>query len=141
MQSIVRYAHQKLLCISSTSQAPWKTTCKNRAQENKHDDVFNQPEIEHYDVKISSICGKFEMTTTVRKVDKSVLLSVSNPRYADKIKRFPHLVGVTMDDEDTKPQLPIHLILGASEYSRNKTHTQPKTGKAGEPIAELTSLG
>ena len=49
--------------------------------------------------------------------------------------------GVTMDDEDTKPELPIHLILGASEYSRIKTHTKPKIGKAGEPMAELTTLG
>ena len=45
-----------------------------------------------------------------------------------------------MDDEDTKQELPIHLILGASEYSRIKTQTKPKIGKAGEPIAELTSL-
>ena len=37
----------------------------------------------------------------------SYSLSVPNPRYADKIKRFPHLAGVTMDDEDTKPELPI----------------------------------
>ena len=46
-----------------------------------------------------------------------------------------------MDDEDTKPELPIHLILGASEYSRIKTHTKPKIGKSGKPIAELTTLG
>ena len=38
-----------------------------------------------------------------------------------------------MDDEDTKPELPMHLILGASEYSRIKTQTKPKSGKAGEP--------
>ena len=81
------------------------------------------------------------MTTMVSKVDKSVLLSIPNPRYADKIKTFSHLAGVTMDAEDTKPELPIHLILGASEYSRIKTQTKPKIGKAGEPIAELTTLG
>ena len=81
------------------------------------------------------------MTTMVSKVDKSVLLSIPNPRYADKIKTFSHLAGVTMDDEDTKPKLPIHLMLGASEYLRIKTHTKPKIGKAGEPIAELTTLG
>ena len=81
------------------------------------------------------------MTTTVSKVDKGVLLSFPNPQYNDKIKMFLHLAGVTMDDEDTKPELPIHLILGASEYSRIKTQTKPKIGKAGEPIAELTTLG
>ena len=92
-----------------------------------------------YDVSISSIRGKFEMTKMVGKVDKSVLLSIPNPRHADKIKTFSHLTVVTMDDEDTKPELSIHLILGASEYSRIKTHTKPKIGKAGEPIAELTT--
>ena len=97
--------------------------------------------IAQYDVSISSIRGKFEMTTMVSKVDKSVLLSIPNPRYADKIKTFSHLAGVNMDDEDTKPELPIHLILGASEYSRIKTHTKPKIGKAGELITELTTLG
>ena len=45
---------------------------------------------------------------------------------------FPHPAGVTMDDEDTKPELPMHLILGASEYSRIKTQNKPKSGKAGE---------
>ena len=42
-----------------------------------------------------------------------------------------------MNDEDKKPELPIHLILGASEYSRFR----PRIGKDGEPVAELTSLG
>ena len=65
--------------------------------------------IEQYDVKISNTRGKFEMTTTVSKVDKGVLLSIPNPQYNDKIKMFPHLAAVTMDDEDTKPELPIHL--------------------------------
>ena len=91
--------------------------------------------IEQYDMKISNTCtrGKFEMKTTVSKVDKGVLLSIPNPQYNDKIKMFPHPAGVTIDDEDTKPELPMHLILGASEYSRIKTQTKPKSGKAGEP--------
>ena len=54
------------------------------------------------------------MKTTVSKVDKGVLLSIPNPQYNDKIKMFPHPAGVMMDDEDTKPELPMHLILGAS---------------------------
>ena len=46
-----------------------------------------------------------------------------------------------MDDEDTKLELPIHVILGASEYAKLKTNTLPKVGKPGEPVAELTSFG
>ena len=91
--------------------------------------------IEQYDMKISNTCtrGKFEMKTTVSKMDKGVPLSIPNPQYNDKIKMFPHPGGVMMYDEDTKPELPLHLILGASEYSRIKTQTKPKSGKAGEP--------
>ena len=46
-----------------------------------------------------------------------------------------------MEDNDKKSELPIHLILGASEYSRIKTETKPRIGKPSEPIAELTTLG
>ena len=46
-----------------------------------------------------------------------------------------------MDDGDTKSELPIDMILGASEYSRIKTDTRPRIGKTRAPIAELTTLG
>lgn len=46
-----------------------------------------------------------------------------------------------MADVDEKPQLPIHLILGASEYAKVKTATKPRVGQPGEPVAELTKFG
>lgn len=46
-----------------------------------------------------------------------------------------------MDDTDEKADLPIHLILGASEYARVKVNSMPRIGKPGEPIAELTLFG
>ena len=97
--------------------------------------------VRSYTVKVASVDGRFEMTTKVNKVDKGVLLTVSNPRYEELITKYPHLEGVVMDDKDKKGELPIHLILGASEYSRIKTETKPRTGKPSEPIAELTMLG
>jgi hypothetical protein len=33
------------------------------------------------------------------------------------------------------------MILGASDFSRIKTNTQPKLGQPGEPVGELTTLG
>ena len=51
------------------------------------------------------------MAASVSKVDRSVLLTIPNPRYADKIHQYPHLQGVFMNDEDKKPELPIHLLL------------------------------
>ena len=46
-----------------------------------------------------------------------------------------------MDDTDQKPELPIHLVLGASEYAKIKTVSMPRGGQSGEPIAELTRFG
>ena len=46
-----------------------------------------------------------------------------------------------MDDLDTKAILPVHLILGASDYARIKTETAPRIGALNEPIAEKTKLG
>ena len=96
--------------------------------------------VQSYTVKVASVDGKFEMTTKVNKVDKGVLLTVSNPHYEELISKYPHLEGVVMGDNDKKSELPIHLILGASEYSRIKTETKPRIGRPSEPIAELTTL-
>ena len=36
------------------------------------------------------------------------------------------LAGITMDDNDQKKELPVHIVLGASDYSRSKTMTKTK---------------
>ena len=46
-----------------------------------------------------------------------------------------------MDDISEKTELPVYLILGASEYARIKTSTNPCAGKPGEPVAEYTKFG
>ena len=97
--------------------------------------------VQSYTVKVANVDGRFEMTTKVSKVDKGVLLTIPNPNYEELISKYPHLEGVVMDDNDKKSELPIHLILGASEYSRIKTETKPRIGQPSEPIAELTTLG
>ena len=94
--------------------------------------------IEAYNVKVSDLRGEFDMTCQVSKVDKGVLLSIPNPNYAEKISQHNYLEGVVMDDDVSKPELPVHLILGASDYSRIKTNTKPKLG---QPVAELTAFG
>ena len=53
---------------------------------------------------------------------------------------YPHLKGVTMDEFQTKAVLPIHVILGASDFTKIKTKA-PRIGKIGDPTAELTKLG
>jgi hypothetical protein len=97
--------------------------------------------IEVHQVTISDLDEKFKLQTEVTKVDRSNLLSVENPRYKQILSHFNHLKGVTMADVDEKPQLPIHLILGASEYAKVKTATKTQVGQPGEPVAELTKFG
>lgn len=97
--------------------------------------------VEMYSVTVSSLTGDFSMGVTVSKVNKPELMKLDNPKYEELLKKYAHLSEVEMDDKDTKAQLPIHLVLGASEYARIKTNTPPKIALSGQPIAEQTTLG
>ena len=57
------------------------------------------------------------------------------------IQEFRHLKGANMDDTDNKANLHMHMILGASEYTRIKTKHVLRIGTPGEPIAEYTAFG
>ena len=57
------------------------------------------------------------------------------------IQESRHLKGVNMDDTDNKANLPIHRILGASEYTQIKTKHLLQIGAPGEPIAKYTAFG
>jgi hypothetical protein len=81
------------------------------------------------------------MQVDLIKVNKSELLSIDNPHYKVQVDTYPHLKGVHIHDDDAKPQLPVHVVLGGGEYARIKTENCPRVGKEGEPIAELTKLG
>ena len=47
---------------------------------------------------------------------------------------------MTLNDYDTKSELPIHMILGISDYTKIKTPERVRIGLPREPIAELTKL-
>ena len=98
-------------------------------------------EIEVHKVVIKSLSGDFHLQTEVTKVNRSVLLKLENSGYKRLVQQYDHLKGVEMDDMDVKRELPVHLILGTSEYAQIKTETTPRIGKPGETIAELTRLG
>jgi len=97
--------------------------------------------IELYKLTISSLQGDFQLDAEVTKVNRGVLLNLENPHYRSILSTYKHLDGVSMADTDEKAELPVHMILGTSEYAKIKTETPPKLGNPGEPIAELTRLG
>ena len=67
-----------------------------------------------------------------------MLLSLPNPKYEDFPERYHHLTRITIDDKNTKAELPVHVILGATEFSCIKTTTKLKIGTPGEPVAKHT---
>ena len=96
---------------------------------------------EIYNVEIQSLKGDFKLEVDVSKVDREELLSVKNPKYQHVLRKYKHLHGVTMDDVSEKTELPVHLILGASECAKIKTSTKACVGKPGEPVVEYTKFG
>ena len=66
--------------------------------------------IEVYTVKISNTAGDFEIEAEVSKVDKGELLRIINPEYKEMIEQYNHLKGIEMEDDDEKPELPIHVV-------------------------------
>ena len=97
--------------------------------------------VEIYNVKIKSIDGDFSMDVNVTKVDKPQLMHLDNPNYETLLKKHSYLNGVQINDVDVNPHLPVHVVLGASEYAAIKTKTAPRVGSPGQPVAERTLLG
>ena len=79
--------------------------------------------------------------TEVSKVDKPELMELSNPNYADLSDKYKYFNGVKFEDLETRAQIPIHLVLGVSDYAKIKTTAALKVGRLGEPVAEKTLLG
>ena len=93
-------------------------------------------------MQIENVRRDESFETELCKVERrTLLLLLPNPHYSDLIKRYSWSMRITMDDNDPKEEFPVHVILGASDYSRIKTMTKPRIGEPGEPVAEQTQLG
>ena len=46
-----------------------------------------------------------------------------------------------IDDDDTKAELPVHIVLRARDLLKLKTTMPASIGKTGESVAELTKFG
>ena len=97
--------------------------------------------MEVYRIKLNSVKGNFEMEAEVTKVEKPHLMMLDNPHYKKLVEKHSHLKGVTMDDKDERPRLPVHIIFGNSECPRISTTEPQRVGREWDPVASYTKLG
>ena len=97
--------------------------------------------VEVYSATLGAVNGSFSMNIELTKVHKPQLLTLENPNYASLLTNYSHLKGVQIEDIDTRPQIPIHVDLGVSDYATIKTSPAQRVGKLGQPVAEKTLLG
>ena len=94
-----------------------------------------------YSVKIQDINCEFNFETELSHLEKKVLFELPNPKYWELQNTYVHLKDLQVDDHDPKCELPVHVILDISDYSKTKTQKRPRVGLPVEPISELTKLG
>ena len=89
-----------------------------------------------YELQIRDTNHESTLKTESKKVEKEVLLEIPNPHYSEMQKKYAHLSDIIITDHDTKKDLPVHVILGAGDYTKIKTQERSRVGQPGEPIAE-----
>ena len=94
-----------------------------------------------YSVKIQDVNEKFSFNTELNKLEREVLLTSPNLKYRKILKKYPYLKELHVNDTDEKEQLPVHIVLGASDFAKIKIEKSPQVGKIGEPFSELTEMG
>ena len=95
--------------------------------------------LEIYEVQVTNVEGDFTVNAEVSQVNKPNLIS-PNQCYKDVIQKYSHLKGTHMNDNDEKMKLPMHVIIGASEYAPIKTKQNIRIGNRGEPVEEHTAF-
>ena len=101
----------------------------------------NTRKIKIYSVKIQDINYEFIFETELNHLEKEVLLELSNPKYWDLQNTYVYLKDLQINDHDPRSELPVHVILGISDYKKIKTQERLGVDLPGEPIAELTKFG
>ena len=91
-------------------------------------------------LKIGDINQEFKISIEINKLEKEVILELPNPNYPEIQKSYIHLKDITINNTDAKKELPVHVILGAGDYTKIKIQEKARVGQPGEPIAELTKL-
>ena len=77
----------------------------------------NTAKMEIFKSTVSSRSGDFKLEVNLTKVNRGDPLSLENTQYEQLMKTYLYLKGVEMEDTDTKPLLPVYVILGAGVYA------------------------
>ena len=64
---------------------------------------------------------EFILEIESNKFEKEVLLEIPNPDYSEMQKKYAYLSDIIITDHDTERDLPVHVILGAGNYTKIKT--------------------
>ena len=74
--------------------------------------------IKIFDVEISDLQEQFSLRAEVSEIEKSTLLTVTNPNFQEICQNFKHLKGIKMNDTDLKKSVacsPNHWSVGISK--------------------------
>ena len=66
--------------------------------------------VEIYPATLGAINGSFDVKIELTKVHKPQLLTLDNPNYATLLSKYSHLKGVKIEDNDSRPQISIHVV-------------------------------
>ena len=116
------YASSKL--INKINKKPIRRETK-RIETLMHS-VVKKTEI--YQFEIGDINQEFKIGIEINKLEKEVLLELPNPNYPEIQKSYNHLKDIIINDTVTKKKLPVHVILGAGDYTKIKTQERARVG-------------
>ena len=97
--------------------------------------------LQEFNVTMYALTDNFQLDVSVTKIDKRELLLLENPRYDKVLAEHSHPRRVHMDDNDEKSQLPVHLILGANDFTKIRTGERLRVGRRADPVAEFMRFG
>ena len=132
------------VCTSLLTQLKLKPSrIEKRVIEQMYGTVNRRVEI--YKVKITSdVVEDFEMELACINGEKEILTFLPNPRIKSLKKKYDRFRCLSFSDEDAMDDmLPVHLILGTSDFQRIRT-TEPLVlgpNPDRDPGAEFTMLG
>ena len=101
--------------------------------------------VEIFELKLTSEAVEdFEMDLTCINGEKEILTYLPNPGIKGLKKKYDRFMCLSFSDEDTQEdKLPVHVILGTSDFQRIRT-TEPLVlgpDPNHDPVAEFTMLG